>query len=72
MVIAAVYARWLYTLEKMQKPAIDEIALRLLACPICHATLSSLDQESVRCTGCGRRYPIRDGLPVLLADAARQ
>jgi uncharacterized protein len=72
MVIAAVYARWLYTLEKMQKPAIDEIALRLLACPICHATLSSLDQESVRCTGCGRRYPIRDGLPILLADAARQ
>jgi uncharacterized protein len=72
MVIAAVYARWLYTLKKMQKPAIDEIALRLLACPICHATLSSLDQESVRCTGCGRRYPIRDGLPVLLADAARQ
>jgi uncharacterized protein len=72
MVIAAVYARGLYTLEKMQKPAIDEIALRLLACPICHATLSSLDQESVRCTGCERRYPVRDGLPVLLADAARQ
>jgi uncharacterized protein YbaR (Trm112 family) len=72
MVIAAVHARWLYTLEKVQKPAIDEIALRLLACPMCHATLSSLDQESVRCTGCERRYPIRDGLPVLLADAARQ
>jgi uncharacterized protein YbaR (Trm112 family) len=72
MVIAAVYARWLYTLEKMQKPAIDEISLRLLACPVCHATLSSLDQEFVRCTGCERRYPIRDGLPVLLADAARQ
>jgi hypothetical protein len=72
MVIAEDCARWLYTLEKMQKPAIDEIALRLLACPICHATLSSLDRESVRCTGCERRYPIRDGLPVLLADAARQ
>jgi len=72
MVIAAVCARWLYTLEKMQKPAIDEIALRLLACPVCHATLTSLGQDSVRCTGCERRYPIRDGLPVLLADAARQ
>ena len=72
MVIAAVYARWLYTLEKVQKPTIDEIALRLLACPVCHATLSSLDQEFVRCTGCERRYPIRDGLPLLLADAARQ
>ena len=72
MVIAAVYARWLYTLENVQNPAIDEIALRLLACPVCHATLSSLDQELVRCTGCERRYPIRDGLPLLLADAARQ
>jgi hypothetical protein len=72
MVIGAVHARRLYTLEKMQNPVIDEIALRLLACPICHATLSSLDQESVRCSGCERRYPIRDGLPVLLADAARQ
>ena len=28
MVIAVVQARWLYTLEKMQKSAIDEIALR--------------------------------------------
>ena len=72
MVIGVVHARRLYTLEKMQKSTIDEIALRLLACPICHAKLSSLDQESVRCTGCERRYPIRDGLPVLLADAARQ
>jgi uncharacterized protein len=59
-------------LENVQNPAINEIALRLLACPKCHATLISLDQESVRCTGCERRYPIRDGLPILLADAARQ
>jgi uncharacterized protein YbaR (Trm112 family) len=72
MVIGVVHARRLYTLEKMQKSTIDGIALRLLACPICHATLTSLDQESVRCTGCGRCYPIRDGLPVLLADAAQQ
>ena len=72
MVIAAVYARWLYTLEKVKKPVIDGVALRLLACPMCHATLRSQDQESVRCTGCERRYPIRDGLPILLADAARQ
>jgi uncharacterized protein len=72
MVIAAAHARRLYTLEKMQKPVIDDIALRLLACPVCHAALTSLGQESVLCTGCRRSYPIRDGLPVLLADAARQ
>jgi hypothetical protein len=54
----------------MQKPVIDDAALRLLACPLCHAALVLLSMETVLCTGCGRRYPIRDGLPVLLADAA--
>jgi uncharacterized protein len=72
MVIAAAHARRLYTLKKMQKPVIDDIALRLLACPVCHAALKSLGQESVLCTGCRRSYPIRDGMPLLLADAARQ
>jgi uncharacterized protein len=71
MVIAAGRAGRLYTLEKMQKPLIDETALRLLACPVCHAALTT-EQETVLCTGCGRRYPVRDGLPILLADAARQ
>jgi uncharacterized protein YbaR (Trm112 family) len=75
MVIAVARARgsaiWLYTLEKMQNRPIDENVLRLLVCPLCHAALTSPDQEMILCTGCGRRYPIRDGLPVLLSDAAR-
>jgi hypothetical protein len=41
--------------------------LKLLACSVCHQTLE-LESESVRCTGCGRRYPVVDGIPVLLAD----
>jgi uncharacterized protein YbaR (Trm112 family) len=49
-----------------------ETALSMLACPVCHAALVYLKQEAVLCSGCGRRYPIRDGLPVLLAEAARQ
>jgi uncharacterized protein len=56
----------------MQKSLIDETVLRLLACPACHAGLALLDVETVLCTGCGRRYPIRDGLPVLLVSAASQ
>jgi uncharacterized protein len=66
----------------MQKSLIDETVLRLepvlrlLACPACHAGLAQLnaqlDAETVLCTGCGRRYPIRDGLPVLLVSAASQ
>jgi uncharacterized protein YbaR (Trm112 family) len=74
VIAAAVCARRLYTLNKMQKSLIDETALRLLACPVCHAGLAlpdgGEDAETVLCTGCGRRYPIRDGLPVLLAAAA--
>jgi len=56
----------------MQKALIDETMLCLLACPACHASLTLLNPETVLCSGCGRRYPIRDGLPVLLIPAAPQ
>ena len=62
--------------SKMKKLPIAA-ALAMLACPVCHAALlhceqEDLNQEAVLCSGCGRRYPIRDGLPVLLAEAALQ
>lgn len=66
MVIPALSARRFYTLNEMQKSLIDTAALRLLACPVCHAGLTLVDPETVLCTACGRRYPMRDGLPVLL------
>jgi uncharacterized protein YbaR (Trm112 family) len=72
MVTAAAGARRFYTLNEMQKSLIDETVLCLLACPACHAGLAHLDVETVLCTGCGRRYPIRDGLPVLLVPAVPQ
>jgi uncharacterized protein YbaR (Trm112 family) len=40
-----------------------------LVCPVCHHTLT-LEAEMARCSRCGRRYPIIDGIPVLLADRA--
>jgi uncharacterized protein YbaR (Trm112 family) len=43
--------------------------LRWLACPVCRQPLA-LDADALRCTGCGRRYPVVDGIPVLLADRA--
>jgi len=43
--------------------------LRWLSCPACHQALA-LDAGFVRCAGCARRYPIADGIPVLLADRA--
>ncbi|HEY3990561.1 MAG TPA: Trm112 family protein [Acidobacteriaceae bacterium] len=50
----------------MQKPVIEDAVLSMLACPVCHAALTLLHPETVLCSGCGRRYPVRDGLPVLL------
>jgi uncharacterized protein YbaR (Trm112 family) len=47
--------------------------LNLLVCPICHGTLT-LEAEpspaSIRCTACQRRYPIVDGIPILLPHRA--
>lgn len=42
--------------------AIDPALLELLACPVCHGTLAQQLSELV-CSGCKRRYPIRDGIP---------
>jgi hypothetical protein len=41
--------------------------LRWIACPACHQPLE-LHPESVHCTGCLRRYPVVDGIPVLLSE----
>ncbi|MDP9039475.1 MAG: Trm112 family protein [Acidobacteriota bacterium] len=40
--------------------------LRWFCCPVCHHALE-LQDDGVLCTGCGRRYPVQDGIPVLLA-----
>jgi hypothetical protein len=43
--------------------------LERLVCPVCHQKLRAGD-NAVVCTGCSRRYPVVDGIPVLLADRA--
>jgi ubiquinone/menaquinone biosynthesis C-methylase UbiE/uncharacterized protein YbaR (Trm112 family) len=40
--------------------------LDLLACPGCRAHLTSEGQDALRCDRCGARYPVRDGIPILL------
>ncbi len=50
-------------------PALLAEHLSLLVCPVCHAGLT-LTRETILCTGCARRYPIVDGLPVLIASRA--
>jgi uncharacterized protein YbaR (Trm112 family) len=47
--------------------------LDILVCPVpeCRKPLTlASDEKSLKCTGCGRVYPVRDGIPVLLIDQA--
>ena len=48
---------------------IDKELLEILACPLCK-TAVRLEGEKIVCTACGRRYPIRDGIPVMLIEEA--
>jgi hypothetical protein len=48
---------------------IDKELLDILACPLCR-TAVKLENDRLVCTRCGRRYPIRDGIPVMLVDEA--
>jgi uncharacterized protein len=51
--------------------ALDERLLRILICPVCHADVEHKERRHlIVCTGCGRQYPVRDGIPVMLADEA--
>jgi len=43
--------------------------LELLVCPVCHGALA-LGADAVDCLACGLRYPVEDGLPILLAGRA--
>ncbi|MBU1125327.1 MAG: Trm112 family protein [Candidatus Omnitrophica bacterium] len=48
---------------------IDKELLEILACPACKANVE-LKENKIVCTGCGKKYPIRDGIPVMLIDEA--
>ena len=48
---------------------IDPKLLEILACPACK-TAVRLEEDRLVCAQCGRRYPIRDGIPVMLIEEA--
>jgi len=50
---------------------IDRELLEILACPICKKPLAySEEKDTLKCAACRRAYPIRDEIPILLADEA--
>ena len=52
---------------------IDRELLAVLVCPVSKASMvPSPDQTELLCAASGLAYPVRDGIPVLLADEARE
>ncbi len=48
---------------------IDPELLEILACPDCKSDVE-LREGKICCTGCGKRYRIEDGIPIMLVDEA--
>ena len=53
---------------------LDPMLLEILACPDTHHSPLTVDEAASElvCTTCGRAFPVRDGIPVLLLDEARR
>jgi hypothetical protein len=49
--------------------------LEILVCPVpeCRKPIAAApgDENSLQCTGCGRLYPVIDGIPVMLVEKAK-
>jgi uncharacterized protein len=56
-----------------RREGLDPTLLEILACPDDKAPVifqKEGDDERLTCTTCGKRYPVRDGIPVMLVDEA--
>lgn len=50
---------------------LDERLLEILVCPKCKGELEHrMDPEALVCHRCELKYPIQDGIPVMLVDEA--
>ncbi len=51
---------------------LNQDLLEILVCPVCKTALElKPDQSALKCIECHRVYPIRDDIPVMLADEAK-
>lgn len=48
---------------------IDKDLLNILACPACKMSVE-LKDDMLICAQCARRYPIKEGIPVMLIEEA--
>lgn len=47
----------------------DKDLLKILACPVCKAGVK-LAEDKIVCTKCGRKYPVKDNIPIMLEEEA--
>lgn len=51
----------------------DKNLLDILACPVCKGKLSfNQEQQELICRPCALAYPVREDIPVMLPDEARE
>lgn len=48
---------------------LDKELLDILACPKCRGDVALKDGKII-CKKCAKKYPIRDGIPIMLVDEA--
>jgi uncharacterized protein len=55
-------------------PILSQALLAILVCPACHQPLTAGPNDSahawLHCTGCGRYYPVEDGIAIMLEHRA--
>ena len=50
---------------------IDPSLAKILVCPVDKADLvEDVEAQRLECSECGRRYPVREGIPVMLVAEA--
>jgi len=55
-----------------KKDPIPQDIFDILACPICRANLRySKDKNNLVCVKCSHKYPIKEGVPILLPPKAK-
>ncbi len=50
---------------------LDKELLEILACPACRGDVE-LKEDKIVCKKCAKKYPVRDGIPVMLIDEAQE
>ena len=62
-------------IDNVDELGLNKAFLDISACPACHSDFAvDYEASELVCQGhdCGLAYPVRDGIPVLLVEQARQ